>query len=246
MKKMRKLIPALAMLLVSAVMMSTASFAWFSMNTTVTATGMKIKAKSDQTFLIISATNSDPEDIQNEYADKASEANAFTATTTIGETAVYPAAVATAEEDLVDDDSLEFHYAVGTSYTDGTAKGEYKPVTNLSDYVVKHTFYITVTKGAVPAEDIVVKSLTITGGSEAVHVVVTSAYAAKEYTGDLTSEDADTILSGDTEITDSTVLEVYVYVFYDGDYKDIVTTENAASLEGATVEIVFGVKGATA
>lgn len=46
MKKMRKLIPALAMLLVSAVMMSTASFAWFSMNTEASATGMQIKASS--------------------------------------------------------------------------------------------------------------------------------------------------------------------------------------------------------
>jgi hypothetical protein len=44
MKNMRKLIPAIAMLLVSAVMMSTASFAWFSSNYSATATGMQVKA----------------------------------------------------------------------------------------------------------------------------------------------------------------------------------------------------------
>ena len=33
MKKMRRLIPAIAMLLVSAVMLSTASFAWFTRRT---------------------------------------------------------------------------------------------------------------------------------------------------------------------------------------------------------------------
>lgn len=44
MKNTRKLIPALAMLLVSAVMMSTASFAWFTMNSTVEATGMQVTA----------------------------------------------------------------------------------------------------------------------------------------------------------------------------------------------------------
>lgn len=44
MKKMRKLLPAIAMLLVSAVMMSTASFAWFTMNSEVTATGMQVTA----------------------------------------------------------------------------------------------------------------------------------------------------------------------------------------------------------
>ena len=52
MKKMRKLIPALAMLLVSAVMMSTASFAWFSMSTEATATGMQVQAKADAGILI--------------------------------------------------------------------------------------------------------------------------------------------------------------------------------------------------
>ncbi len=53
MKKMRKIIPALAMLLMSAVLMSTASFAWFSMNTSVTATGMKVRAQAAGGSLII-------------------------------------------------------------------------------------------------------------------------------------------------------------------------------------------------
>jgi hypothetical protein len=44
MKRTRKLIPAIAMLLISAVMMATASFAWFSLNETVFAEGMKVTA----------------------------------------------------------------------------------------------------------------------------------------------------------------------------------------------------------
>ena len=42
MKNMKKLIPALAMLVLSAVMMSTASFAWFSMNTQVEVNGITV------------------------------------------------------------------------------------------------------------------------------------------------------------------------------------------------------------
>ena len=42
---MKKLIPALALLLVSAVLLATSSFAWFSMNTTVTVTGMQVTTK---------------------------------------------------------------------------------------------------------------------------------------------------------------------------------------------------------
>ena len=52
MKKMRRLIPAIAMLLVSAVMLSTASFAWFTMNETATATGMQVQAKASGNLLI--------------------------------------------------------------------------------------------------------------------------------------------------------------------------------------------------
>lgn len=52
MKKMRRLIPAIAMLLVSAVMLSTASFAWFTMNEAVTATGMNIQAQASGSLVI--------------------------------------------------------------------------------------------------------------------------------------------------------------------------------------------------
>ena len=52
MKKMRRLIPAIAMLLVSAVMLSTASFAWFTLNDEVTASGMQIQAKATGSLVI--------------------------------------------------------------------------------------------------------------------------------------------------------------------------------------------------
>ena len=53
MKLTKKLIPALGMLLLSACMMVTSTFAWFSMNTDVSATGMKVTAVGDQVYLQI-------------------------------------------------------------------------------------------------------------------------------------------------------------------------------------------------
>ena len=53
MKKFRKLIPALCMLLVSALFVGTSTYAWFSMNTQVTATNMQVTAKSNATYLLI-------------------------------------------------------------------------------------------------------------------------------------------------------------------------------------------------
>ena len=52
MKLSRKLIPAFIMLLVSAVLMSTASFAWFSTNTSATVSGVNVKISSATTLLI--------------------------------------------------------------------------------------------------------------------------------------------------------------------------------------------------
>ena len=53
---MKKLIPALALLLVSAVMLATSSFAWFSMNTTVAVTGMSVTAKVNDNLQIAPST----------------------------------------------------------------------------------------------------------------------------------------------------------------------------------------------
>lgn len=52
MKRTRKLIPAFAMLLVSAIMLSTASFAWFTTNEAVTASGMQVQAKATGSLVI--------------------------------------------------------------------------------------------------------------------------------------------------------------------------------------------------
>lgn len=53
MKKLKKLIPALAMLLVSAVMLGTSTFAWFSMNKEVSASNMKVTATSNTQYFVI-------------------------------------------------------------------------------------------------------------------------------------------------------------------------------------------------
>ena len=49
---MKKLIPALAMLLIAAVLMGTSTYAWFSMNRTVSATGMQVKATTADSLVI--------------------------------------------------------------------------------------------------------------------------------------------------------------------------------------------------
>lgn len=56
MKFTRKIAPALALLIVSAVLMTTATFAWFSMNTRATATGMQMETEAGDNVLISNNT----------------------------------------------------------------------------------------------------------------------------------------------------------------------------------------------
>lgn len=56
MKKFKKLIPAVVMLLIATMLMGTTTYAWFSMNKTVTASGMKVKATAEGSIVITSAS----------------------------------------------------------------------------------------------------------------------------------------------------------------------------------------------
>lgn len=51
-KTLRKLIPAILIMLISAAMVATSTYAWFSMNNKVTVTGMTITTRVDESLLI--------------------------------------------------------------------------------------------------------------------------------------------------------------------------------------------------
>ena len=97
MKKMRKLIPALAMLLVSAVMMSTASFAWFTMSAAVSAQGMSVKAIADGGLVMSAEKENDDHTHQapgaNDYASFVNFADTSKKWYTNGATAIKPSSV---------------------------------------------------------------------------------------------------------------------------------------------------------
>lgn len=71
--KHKRILVAVSMLLLSAVLLSSASFAWFSMNTDVAVDGIEFEAYSDSLFLEISADNSTflPDDLTLEDTRKA-------------------------------------------------------------------------------------------------------------------------------------------------------------------------------
>ncbi len=65
MKAMRKILPALCMLLVSAVMLGSSTFAWFSSNSSVSAKGMKISVSTPTSLFISTESSTDASKFSN-------------------------------------------------------------------------------------------------------------------------------------------------------------------------------------
>lgn len=65
MKAMRKILPALCMLLVSAVMLGSSTFAWFSSNSKVTASGMQISVSTPTSLFISTESSTDASKFSN-------------------------------------------------------------------------------------------------------------------------------------------------------------------------------------
>ena len=77
MKLTKKLFPAIGMLLLSACMLVTSTFAWFSMNENVTATGMNVVAKGDQVYLQIINPNNTKDGYSNAFINGSAQVDAY-------------------------------------------------------------------------------------------------------------------------------------------------------------------------
>lgn len=268
MKKFKKLIPALCMLLVSAVMLGTTTFAWFSMNTSVKAGDMQIAAKTNDTYLLISATKTTAPDIQTEKGTTADlgmnnptslnpAAPCLTETdegylTTTGKK-VGGEAITTAGVKITNKATAE---AVTNWYTaQATAAGNAainaetaRQLTSFDTYVVEKTVYLTVAKGVNNANHLRVtpKYTALTAGKDmtGVKVLVVVTYADNtSFVTTLTSTSTTVNLYADganKQITDAGVATVSLFIYYDGN-AEAVYTNNAANLSGAKVEFTFDV-----
>ena len=154
MKATRKLIPAFAMLLIAAVMMSTATFAWFTTNGTVGATGITVNAKANNTYLIINDTGS-----FTETAETLPDLRNITLTTN-NTGNLYPVSWAGTTS------SALWESGVGTSYTEGAASsGLTEVAAGNGTHYVELTLYIKVANGYEDAKNLKLKSATATGAA---------------------------------------------------------------------------------
>lgn len=264
MKHTKKLIPALGMLLLSACMLVTSTFAWFSMNENVTANGMEVMAKGDQIFLQIinkddtfkSGTKQITAQATDSWATAADNilpTNVKTATT-VDQTTTY--------DDYKGTGDFVWVRATGTDVNDYRPDGNYTTVSG-TDYYLENTFFIRLdpTAGAAEANGKLKVSdvkITTTGGtatdfSECLSVLVVCTIGSTKL-GTLYNYDENgtwgyddttsaTLSANNFNVKDDTGAQIDIYVFFNGDHPkcDLAKFESAKALKYA-VEVNFTVK----
>lgn len=248
---MKKLIPAAGMLAVSATMLATSTYAWFSMNTAVTATGMNVTAQAESGIVISNSTKS--------------AWNASAATTT-GSLNLLPTSTsngATWYHNSSDDADI----ATGAEHV-----GTYTTVTNEGSdkYYSENKFYIKSATTSSLTKDLYIKQVTITPPNAAtsadldksLRVLVkigdsTNIYAPTSastltYTVNgatsVTALDAssvnDTKVTGITSIPASTgtPIEATVYVYFEGEDANCKSNNVKATLDTMSVSVQFEAK----
>lgn len=245
MKKFRKVIPALCMLLISAVLMSTSTFAWFSMNKKVTATGMQITAKSDNIYLLISSEKTTVSEIRTEGAIAAD------LTILADDAKVYPSAHETTSDIATLATATNWYYEIAETTDDSAAASGTKTALNddlLPKYVLHKTVYITLAANSDPAANLrvsaaIASNSTATGGSAtfAPVKVVVGAVGGGMVELDSATPSSTTVLKSSITKDDATPVQVEIYIYYNG-ADEAVYTDNLANLDGATIDLTFTVE----
>lgn len=263
-KALRKLIPTLVMVLIAASMVGTSTYAWFSMNTTVSVTGMQVEVKSDETFLLVNTGD-------NDTAAEIQTAGVSTVALTVSDSQakVYPSAPAltsaeaaylttagktvagaTIETAGVVVDNAAKAQTVTNWYTakaetvsdEAMLAGSARQLTTFDGYVIRRTAYLTVAAGANDANNLSVTA-EITQKSTGNDIAATKIIVMTDDGGYAILDSAHTtadIKGSNTAITDATVRTVQIYIYYDGN-EEHVYTNNKANLTGTTISISFDV-----
>ena len=258
MKTTRKILPALAMLLVSAIMLSTASYAWFASNSQVEATGMHVKVKANNYYLEIAKPATTP-----------SFSSSVELTNTLGDGSGW---IELITPEFTDNDPSTLQWYLGSS-TDpgavGTTKTSPKDLSTEAERD-KFVLYNEVLVRMSPSSDLALTNLTLDTEAISVAVVGTSkndpmkaalrllavAYDTDDTTvlgaqiydfgndkkdpveaPTLTSIGAAGCLIPEVEVGNN-VYRIALYLYFDGE-DDVAITNNAANLDEYNVSVGF-------
>ena len=239
---------AIAMVLVAAVALGSATFAWFVTNNKVDATTSTISAQSNTAFMYIREKNSD---------DQNHTTWTSTVDSAVGDKALYPAHWALETESGTGKPYAaagSFYTAFGTAADNGAMKGTSISVGNpdtavAGQYAVKNTFRIG-SKGST-LKDLVVASASLgTAGNaqfdKPLRVLVKNGdnwvlCGYKDQDNSFTilgASNATNMIAPKVDGSDEAKeVVVNMYVFYDGDEAEAIKTNNLSNLKDAAKAI---------
>jgi len=164
----KKLIPAAGMLAVSATMLATSTYAWFSMNTQVTATGMQVQAKAEGGIVISNESKTDwnasatashnsvaylnptsTENLSDWFHNTSTDANNSNSHASSGYVQI------SSDENWKNVDGVQFIDTDKDSIID----------TEENAYFLLNKFYIQSSAGSLTAQNLYINSVTATGAS---------------------------------------------------------------------------------
>lgn len=236
MKKFKKLIPALCMLLISAVLMGTSTYAWFSMNKTVTATGMQVTAKSNSTYLLIGTKDETYAQIQAKTAPANTSATALK--TAGNDDGIYPCAYTTSAISGTSITENSWYTANSSSSADADDKvTNYNAVTlGQANYMYTYEMNLTLSADSMSYNGKVTVALKMTAAEDKQNNSAVRAYVViGDKAGQFVDQTTTSVDFTDVALTNKSVVAVKIYVFIDGTndavYSDNVT-KNGITLTG--------------
>ena len=248
MKKTKVIIPALGLLLLSTAASVTGTVAWFAANAQVTATGMKITAKTDSEFLVISRSSTlaslTTVALQSPASGEVLPTNWKQPSGSGDYSWVTGAGTAT------DNGAINASGYTSLSISENNNFG----VANSKNYYVYDTIYVGLAEGSsTPANTKLLKcNATFTAGTSSdLNKCLTIGLDAQDNMG--TSADLDerllmgaaasatvngthTLLTGDQLST--TGIAIKIYAFFNGDDSNC-TTANAINLDEINIDLTF-------
>ena len=255
-----KLLSAVGMLTVSAAMLVSSTFAWFSMNKEVTAQTMTISAKSDSPFLQISESDSSGFDTDITFTSTATDTDALMLVTPLNvasNVGYYASAADKTATPPVVTTPTKFTNAAGvlwgTTFSTATNEVQADNVTTLvqtadkGKYVLAKEMWVRVADNSVNGTNFKLTAATITKGTN--DIADAARLLIVTETGKYNLYDAgENTITGDTELfptVTTTAVKITAYFYFDGT-DEVSYTDIAEDLSNVSITMKFAIDNTTA
>ena len=253
----KKLVPALIMLLISAILMATSTYAWFSMNTTVTAENMEITATSNNPYLVISETENGTYDTDASsmiLTPAASSALQLVTPLNVASNVQYYADTSARSTDTKTTptkftNAASVLWGTANSSDPAQVQAANTPIlvagADLADYVQSSNLWFKILPGNVDGENLTCTKVSFSAGTNSIaasgRVLLVSETGKfqlfKLVNGDVTTAETGSDAALLATVT-TTPQQLTVYFYFDGTDSSAYTN-NATDLSGVTAEFEF-------